>query len=195
MGKKKNREMLFWTKDEYLKFADVMMDKPLSYYAFEMLYWTGIREGELLALTPEDFDFEKQTVTINKSFQHLNGRDIITSPKTEKSNRTIKLPNFLCDEIQDYLKMLYDVGLDDRMFPVTKSYLYREMERGSKQAGIKRIRIHDIRHPYVKLKLKISSAYHCRIFGTKVLDFPLDFKPVIGIYAHLFNEHIRKCLC
>ena len=56
-------------------------------------------------------------------------------------------------------------------------------------------RVHDFRHPYVKLKLKISSAYHCRIFGTKVLDFPLDFKPVIGIYAHLFNEHIRKCLC
>ena len=59
MGKKKNREMLFWTKEEYLKFAEVMMDKPLSYYAFEMLYWCGIREGELLALTPSDFDFEK----------------------------------------------------------------------------------------------------------------------------------------
>ena len=118
MGKKKNREMLFWTKEKYLKFADVMMDKPMSYYAFEMLYWTGIREGELLALTPSDFDFEKRTVTINKSFQHLNGRDIITSPKTEKSNRTIQLPKFLCDEMQDYLKMLYDVGLDDRMFPV-----------------------------------------------------------------------------
>ena len=51
MGKKKNREMLFWTKEEYLKFAEVMMDKPLSFYAFEMLYWCGIREGELLALT------------------------------------------------------------------------------------------------------------------------------------------------
>ena len=37
--------MLFWTKEEYLKFADVMMDKPVSYYAFEMLYWCGIREG------------------------------------------------------------------------------------------------------------------------------------------------------
>ena len=46
MGKKKNREMLFWTKEEYLKFADAMMDKPLSYYAFEVLYWTGIREGD-----------------------------------------------------------------------------------------------------------------------------------------------------
>ena len=151
MGKKKNREMLFWTKDEYLKFADEMMDKPLSYYAFEMLYWTGVREGELLALTPADFDFEKRTVTINKSFQHLKGKDVITSPKTEKSNRTIRLPKFLCDEMLDYLKMLYDVGLDDRMFPVTKSYLYREMERGSKQAGGKRIRIHDIRHSHVSL--------------------------------------------
>lgn len=44
-----------------------MMGKPRSYYAFEMLYWTGIRDGELLALTPENFDFEKQTVRINKT--------------------------------------------------------------------------------------------------------------------------------
>lgn len=181
MGKKKNREMLFWTKDEYLKFADVMMDKPLSYYAFEMLYWTGIREGELLALTPEDFDFEKETVTINKSFQHLNGRDIITSPKTEKSNRTIKLPNFLCDEIQDYLKMLYDVGLDDRMFPVTKSYLYREMERGSKQAGIKRIRIHDIRHSHVSLL--IDMGFSAIAIADRVGHESID---ITYNYAHLF---------
>ena len=56
------KEMLFWTKEEYLKFADVMMDKPVSYYAFEMLYWCGIREGELLALTPADFDFTTHTL-------------------------------------------------------------------------------------------------------------------------------------
>ncbi len=123
----------------------------------EMLYWTGIREGELLALTPADFDFEKQTVSINKSFQHLNGRDIITSPKTEKSNRIIKMPKFLCDEIQEYLKMLYDIDLNDRMFPITKSYLYREMERGSKQAGMNRIRIHDIRHSHVSLLIDINA--------------------------------------
>lgn len=181
MGKKKNREMLFWTKNEYLKFADVMMDKPLSYYAFEMLYETGIREGELLALTPADFDFEKQTVTINKSFQHLNGRDIITSPKTEKSNRTIKLPSFLCDEMQDYLKMLYDVGLDDRMFPVTKSYLYREMERGSKQAGIKRIRIHDIRHSHVSLL--IDMGFSATAIADRVGHESID---ITYNYAHLF---------
>ena len=150
MGKKKNREMLFWTKAEYLKFAESMMDKPVSYYAFEMLYWCGIREGELLALTPADFDFEKGTVSISKTYNRLNGQDVITEPKTAKSNRVITMPQFLADEIQDYLKMLYDVGENDRMFPVTKSYLHREMDRGAKETGVQRIRIHDIRHPYVK---------------------------------------------
>lgn len=48
MGKKKNREMLFWTKEKYLKFSEAMMDKPLSYYAFEILYWCGIRGASYL---------------------------------------------------------------------------------------------------------------------------------------------------
>lgn len=181
MGKKKNREMLFWTKEEYLKFADAMMDKPMSYYAFEMLYWTGIREGELLALTSADFDFEKRTVTINKSFQHLNGRDIITSSKTEKSNRTIQLPKFLCDEMQDYLKMLYDVGLEDRVFPITKSYLHREMDRGAKEAGVKRIRIHDIRHSHVSLL--IDMGFSATAIADRVGHESID---ITYNYAHLF---------
>ena len=181
MGKKKNREMLFWTKEEYLKFAEAMMDKPISYYAFEMLYWTGIREGELLALTSADFDFEKRTVTINKSFQHLNGRDIITSPKTEKSNRTIQLPKFLCDEMQDYLKMLYDVGLEDRVFPITKSYLHREMDRGAKEAGVKRIRIHDIRHSHVSLL--IDMGFSATAIADRVGHESID---ITYNYAHLF---------
>ncbi|MDO4961876.1 MAG: site-specific integrase [Eubacteriales bacterium] len=68
MGSEQHKEMLFWTKEEYLKFAEEMMDKPASYYAFELLYWCGIREGELLALTPADFDFEKGILSINKSY-------------------------------------------------------------------------------------------------------------------------------
>ena len=72
-------------------FAFAVMDKPVSYYAFEMLYWCGIREGELLALTAVDFDFERGTVTINKSYQRIDGRDVITEPKTPKSS----LPKYL----------------------------------------------------------------------------------------------------
>ena len=169
--KNKNREMMFWTKEQYLKFAEVMMDKPLSFYAFEMLYWCGIREGELLALTPADFDFEKRTVTINKSYQRLNGQDLITTPKTEKSNRVITMPQFLAEEIQDYIKMLYGIGADDRMFTVTKSYLHREMDRGAKEAGVPRIRIHDIRHSAVSLLIDMgfsATAIADRV-GTRVL--------------------------
>ena len=181
MGKKKNREMLFWTKEEYLKFAEVMMDKPLSFYAFEMLYWCGIREGELLALTPADFDFEKCTVSITKSYQRLNGQDLITTPKTEKSNRVIKMPQFLADEMQDYLKQLYGIEPDDRMFTVTKSYLHREMDRGAKEAGVKRIRIHDIRHSAISLLIDIgfsATAIAARV-GHESIDITYN-------YAHLF---------
>ena len=110
MGKKKSREMLFWTKDEYLKFIDAMMDKPLSFYAFEILYWCGVREGELLALIPADFDFEKRTVSINKSYQRLNKKDVITTPKTPKSNRVIQMPQFLCDELQDSMEWSQTAG-------------------------------------------------------------------------------------
>ena len=181
MGVEERREMLFWTKDEYLKFADAMMDKPLSYYAFEMLYWCGIREGELLALTPADFDFEKRTVTINKSYQRLNGQDLITTPKTEKSNRVITMPQFLAEEIQDYIKMLYGIGPDDRMFTVTKSYLHREMDRGAKEAGVPRIRIHDIRHSAVSLL--IDMGFSVTAIADRVGHESID---ITYNYAHLF---------
>ena len=181
MGKKKNREMLFWTKEEYLKFAEVMMDKPLSFYAFEMLYWCGIREGELLALTPADFDFEKCTVSITKSYQRLNGQDLITTPKTEKSNRVIKMPQFLADEMQDYLRQLYGIEPNDRMFTVTKSYLHREMDSGAKEAGVKRIRIHDIRHSAVSLL--IDMGFSATAIADRVGHESID---ITYNYAHLF---------
>lgn len=157
MGSEKHKEMLFWTKEEYLKFAEAMMDKPQSYYAFEVLYWCGIREGELLALTPADFDLDKGLLSITKSYQRLKGRDVITDPKTPKSVRVIQMPQFLTDEIRDYLKSLYKVQPDQRIFEMTKSYLHHEMDRGAKAAGVKRIRIHDLRHPYVKHTTKNKS--------------------------------------
>lgn len=70
------------------------MDRPIFYYAFEVLYWCGIREGELLALTPVDFDFEKQTLRIDKNFQRIGKRDVIQTTKTKYNNRTIKIPKF-----------------------------------------------------------------------------------------------------
>ena len=156
MGKSKTKEMLFWTKDEYLKFAEAIKNKPVSYYAFQILYWTGIRCGELLALTRADFDLEKRMLTINKTYQVVRGEEMVTSPKTEKSNRRIDLPEFLCREMEDYFASLYKLDDSSRVFEITKSYLHHEMERGSKKAGVKRIRIHDLRHSSCALLINLG---------------------------------------
>lgn len=181
MGKERNREMLFWTQEEYAKFADEMMDKPRSFYAFEMLYWCGIREGELLALTPEDFDFEKGTVSISKTYNRINGRDVITDPKTPKSNRVVQMPDFLVEEMKDYMQRLYKIGPKDRLFEVTKYYLHREMDRGAAAAGVKRIRIHDLRHSHISLLIQLG--YSAVAIADRVGHESID---ITYRYAHLF---------
>ena len=156
IGKSKAKEMLFWTKEEYWKFAEVVKDKPASYYAFQILYWTGIRCGELLALTISDFDLQKKTLHIDKNYQVVKGEEMITTPKTEKSNRIIDFPEFLCNEMEDYFSSLYKVDENSRIFTFTKSFLHHEMDRGSAKAGVKRIRLHDLRHSSCALLIELG---------------------------------------
>lgn len=181
MGKANAKEMSFWTQAEYLRFIETMKSKPLSYYAFEMLYWTGIREGELLALTPADFDFKNQELTINKSYQRIKGEDYVTEPKTEQSNRTIVMSSFLCDEMEDFFASLYGLKPDTRIFQITKSYLHHEMDRGCKESGVKKIRIHDLRHSHVAhlIELGFSPVAIAERLGHKGIS-------ITYMYAHLY---------
>ena len=94
MGKKNADEMEFWTKDEFARFIEVMKDRPANYAVFMTMYYTGIRESELLALTPADIDFIQGTLSISKSYQRMNGKDVITPPKTPKSNRVVTSRRF-----------------------------------------------------------------------------------------------------
>lgn len=181
MGAEESKEMEFWTKEEYLKFSEAMMDKPISYYAFELLYWCGVREGELLALSPSDFNFEKRTLRINKSYQRLEGEDVISTPKTKNRNRIVKMPQFLCDEMQDFFKQYYSLQPDDRIFPVTKYYLSHEMDRGCKESGVKRIRVHDLRHSHVSLL--INMGFTALAIGKRVGH---SAEKITYRYAHLF---------
>jgi len=191
IGKKEAPEMLFWTKDEYLKFSDAMMDKPISYYAYEILYWTGIRLGELLALTPDDFDLGKGTVSISKSYQRIGGKDVITDPKTVKGNRLVKMPDFLTDEVSEYLKSIYGVEPGSRVFPISKSYLHHEMNRGVKATGVKHIRVHDLRHSHVSLLIEMG--FSAVAIADRVGHESID---ITYRYAHLFpsrqNEIAEK---
>ena len=150
IGKSHAGEKEFWTKQEFKQFLVTVENKPETKMAFLLLYWTGMRIGELLALTYNDIDLEKRTISVNKSYQRIEGRDIITPPKTPKSKRIITIPPFLTEELKEYISHLYGIMADERMFRFTKSYMEHEIIRGIKASGVKRIRLHDIRHPYVK---------------------------------------------
>ena len=169
MGKKNADEMLFWTKDEFARFIEAVRDKPAAYAIYMTLYYTGMREGELLALTPADVDMENATIRINKSYQRLNGQDVVTTPKTPKSNRTVTIPAVLVNCLKEYMAQCYDLQPDDRLFPYTKHYLNHEMERGCKRSGVKKIRVHDVRHPYVK--------HTTKIFSLRLMDFQAQAYP------------------
>ena len=181
MGEKEAAEMDFWTKEEFLKVIDAMMDSPIHYYAYEMLYWCGIREGELFALTPADFNFENQTVTINKSYQRIKGEDVITQPKTKKSNRIIQMPQFLADEMKDYISRLYGVEPDTRLFQMSKHSLKYAMEKACKETGVKLIRVHDLRHSHVSLLIDLG--FSALAIADRVGHESID---ITYRYAHLF---------
>ena len=168
IGQAKADEMDYWTYDEYISFREGVRDKPLSYLCFEVLYWTGIREGELLALTSADIDIDNKFIDINKTYQRLQGKDVITTPKTRKSKRKVPIPGFLCDELREFISTRYMITPDERLFPITKSYLSHEMIRGCKNTGVKKIRIHDIRHPYVKHTTKKYNSEKQKTQATKM---------------------------
>ena len=187
-GKKNADEMEFWTKDEFATFIEAIKDRPASYAIFMTMYYTGIREGELLALTPADIDFEKDTLTINKSYQRLGGKDIITTPKTPKSNRVVMLPEVLKTVLRNYMEKCYGLQPDDRLFPYNKSFLYREMQIGIKASGVKRIRVHDIRHSHASLlvELGFSPLLIAERLGHERVQTTMD------TYSHLYpNKQVE----
>ena len=181
MGTDKGIRMNYWTKQEYLRFAEAMMDTPRAYYCFEMLYWCGLREGEMLALTPRDLDFGKKTVSVTKTFHSIGGRQFVTEPKTPKSNRVVAMPDFLADEMQDYLRMQYDMEPEDRLFPVSIGYLHHMMNKGCQEQGLTRIRIHDLRHSHVSLL--IDMGYSAVAIADRMGHESID---ITYRYAHLF---------
>lgn len=180
MGSEKDIQMEFWTLQEYKKFSESMMKKPVSYYAFQVLYWTGMRLGEMLALGFEDVDLKGRTITVSKTYRRARGEDIITSPKTAKSNRVISIPEFLAEELSDYIDMIYDKD-ETRLFPVTKWYIEAEMKRGIREQGLKPIRVHDLRHSHVSLL--INSGYSALEIADRMGHESID---ITYRYAHLF---------
>lgn len=181
MGNDREVDMKIWTQDQYRIFAEAMMEKPIYFYCFEILYWCGIREGELLALTPDDVDLSRKKLFVTKTFQHLNGRDYVTTPKTRKSKRYVTMPDFLCDELKDYLDFTYKPSKDGRLFSVSKTALIHALRKGIKDTGLPSITVHGLRHSHVSLL--VDQGYSIVAIADRVGH---ESKDISWRYAHLF---------
>ena len=174
----------FWTVEEFKTFADGLYDNWDAYIGFNLLFWTGMRIGELLALNAKDFDLKAKTVSISKSYQRIKGKDVITKPKTLNSTRIVSLPNFLIEDLEDYFSHIYEVNDRERLFPYTKHYFNYEMQQVCKRTGVKKIRLHDLRHSHASLLVNMG-------LGAKLIADRLGHKRIettLNTYSHLYKS-------
>lgn len=185
MGKKNADEVSFWTVDEFNQFIKVS-DNPMYTVIYQILFWTGMRIGECLALNLNDFDFEAKTVSISKNYARHQKQDLILKPKTPKSKRIITIPKFLCDIINEYVEKIYDYDPNDRLFPIARSTMNGHMVRIAKKAKVKRIRVHDLRHSHASLLIEegFSPLLISERLGHENIETTLQ------TYSHLYpNKH------
>lgn len=191
MGKKDAPEMSFWTVEEFSKVVACVKKLPAR-VGLSVLFWTGLRIGELLALSPADINLEAKTLTVRKSFQTIDGREIITEPKTPRSRRVIPLPPKLCELLQEYMDALYEPQPDDRLFPYTKHYFRRQLARACALAEMEPIRLHDLRHSHAALLIHLG----CPVLLVSERLGHEDIQTTLRTYGHLYpstaSDTIKK---
>lgn len=178
----KQKSLNFWTKDEFDRFISTFEPTDIYYTAFLALYYCGLRIGEFEALTAEDIDLPNRTIRINKTYHLIDGKRVITPPKTKKANRIIKIPQFLADLLKKYESRIYAMSPSNRLFLPSHSTYARLLEEHTKTAGIKRIRLHDLRHSHASLLIELG-------FSALLVSERLGHENVsttLNIYSHLF---------
>lgn len=182
IGKTKAKEMNFWTLEQFNK-AIAFETKEAYHLVFMLLFWTGMRVGECLALTPNSILKESKSVDIRYSYHRTGGEDVIGPTKTENSVRITTLPDFVYDELIGYIERIYGIKEDERIFYFQKTALNKELDRIAKLAGIERIRVHDLRHSHVSLLVELG--YSIQAIADRIGDTP---DTVNRTYAHLYPD-------
>ena len=189
MGRANAKELNFWTKDEFEVFIQCFTEEEEMYrIIFLMLFWLGCRVGELLALTESDIDLEGGTVSISKTYFRRNKTDYITAPKTESSNRKITIPQFLQDEIKQFLDRQYELMPEERIFPITDRAIQKKMKQKTEQARLKPIRVHDLRHSHIALL--IEKGMQPLVIAQRVGHDSVN--TTMNIYGHLYPNKQKQ---
>ena len=179
-------EMNIWTQEQYEQFSSAIRKSSVK-LAFDILFYTGIRSGELLALTPADV-LPSKRIDINKNYAKVKGKELFLEPKTAKARRCISIPDFLYNDIQEYISKLYGIGKGDRIFYFTKSALEKEIKRASEKAGLQPIRVHDLRHSHASMLIELgfSPLEIADRLGHESVKTTLD------TYSHLYPDKDTK---
>ena len=169
----------FWEIDEFNKFIRVVYNNKYR-VIFSLLFFSGMRIGELLALNIGDFDFKNNKISINKSKMSHNGE--ISTTKTTYSVRTIEMPSLMMQAIKDYIKSFKVVP--NPLFQTTLQSLLQALRKYARIAGVKRIRVHDLRHSHVSFLIYkgVPITAISKRLGHKSPKITLD------IYSHMYAE-------
>lgn len=186
IGKSNADAMQIWTLDQFEQFIEYER-KTAGRLAFNILFWSGIREGELLALTRNDFLFDgidNYKLNVNKNFEVVKGTQYILTPKTEASQRCISIPQFLYWEAIKYYDSLFEPDPEERLFYFTKHFLLSEIKRVARATGLNPIRVHDLRHSHASLLIEMG-------FNILMVSQRLGHEKVETTwqtYAHLYPD-------
>ena len=189
MGKVE-RSMTFWTLEQYKAVVSVA-DHPTFKIMLQILFYSGARIGEILALTIKDCDFDNHTININKTLYRSNKQRIVTPPKTENSIRVVSMPAAVMDDLRAYVDRIYKPQADDQIFTITSVTFRRNLEKYAKIAGVPNIRAHDLRHSHVSLLIELGFSPH--LIAERIGD---TVQMVNNTYGHLYpnkqNEVAKK---
>lgn len=180
MGKKYGEEMFIWTTDEFNKAISLCEDYQIT-LAFKVLFYSGARVGELLALTTTDI-LQSSAISITKSFTRLSKEDIISPPKTPRSNRVVPIPEFLYNELIEFTQKLYKPTAQTRIFHMSKSTLNKKLKELAELADLTKIRVHDLRHSHASLLIEMGQnvVLISKRLGHEKVDTTLN------TYSHLY---------
>lgn len=186
---KENIDINYWTFEEFKQFIKVV-DDELYKTMFTFLYYTGVRLSEMIALTWNDIDFKNKTLRINKTYADKveGGIYIITSPKTNNSNRIIDLDDnliILLKKHYEHEKKVYNFNNDIFVFGnykhIAPTTFRRHLYYYINLAKIKIITPHGFRHSHVSLLINLGCD--SRDVADRVGD---TIEVIESTYYHMF---------
>lgn len=189
-------KMQFWTVKEFQQFLTLF--EPEEYnikLLFTLLFFSGLRLGEALALTWQDIDFSTNTIHITKSVYVNKGVSYISSTKTKAGTRRIIINKKLSQELQYWQqqqKHLLEQFTSDSMslqvfqsspITITKNSIEKQYKKIlERDATLKKIRIHDFRHSHASLLINQGEDY----LVVKERLGHASITTTIDTYSHLY---------